>query len=251
MSKTILVVRDDDLFIGTWELSKNFKVEHRSLKKLVIKYKEEFEDVGSVAPAMQRTPPNKAGGVVEEFILNEAQATFLTTLLTNNETVRKFKAYLSKEFFRQRKMLYKLLASIATQKENSEWLEKRSAGKLERRAETDVIQAFVQYAKNQGSQNAEKYYMAISKMENTALFIDYLQQKFDNLREVVNGFALESLMMADRIAAKAIKEGMLAMLHYKEIYQLAKERVETFASVLGKSPIQMVLAKKMIGTDTK
>lgn len=241
MNKSILTIKDGDLFIGSWDLSRNFAIEHRALKKLVVKYKSEFEDVGSIAPAMQRINPKKRGGVVEEFLLNEPQATYLTTLLTNNETVRKFKAFLTKEFFRQRKLLYKLIYSAEVQRQNAEWIQKRSEGKLERKLETDTIKAFVQYAKHQGSQNAERYYANITKMENNALFMDYLEQKFPNLREVVNGFALDSLKMADRIVGKALKDGMEAQLPYKEIYLLAKERVETFATVLGKTPIQMIL----------
>ena len=244
MAKTILIIKGDDLFIGTWELSKNFQIEHRAIKKLVRKYSSEFDDVGSIAPAMQRIKPEKAGGVIEEYLLNEPQATYLSTLLTNNDVVRKFKCHLTKEFFRQRKLLYKLLSSITTKKQNEEWLEKRASGKIERKLETDTIQAFIQYAINQGSKNAERYYMSISKMENSALFIDYLQQKFPNLREIVNGFALDSLKMADHIVGKALKEGMAAMIPYKEIYQLARERVETFAGVIGKTPLQQLLCKE-------
>ena len=39
----------------------------------------------------------------------------------------------------------------------------------------------------------------------------------------------------ETVIEKAIKEGMDAGLHYKEIYQLAKERVIAFANIIGKS----------------
>lgn len=234
----ILIVMNDDLFIGTWTLSKGFKVEHRALKKLIVKYKSEFEEIGVITSAMQKPTTEKGGRPVEEFLLNEVQATYLATLLTNNVNVRKFKLYFSKEFFRQRKILQK----IATQRENADWLAKRAAGKLERRIETDAIKEFVEYATKQGSKDAGKYFMVISKMENQSLFaLDFLGQKYKNLRDMVNSYGLDILLMADRIVALALKDGMQLEMFYKEIFLMAKDRVETFAMSIGKTPLRMCL----------
>ena len=141
------------------------------------------------------------------------------------------------------------------QKQNIEWYEKRASGKVERRLETDTIQKFIEYAKDQGSQSAEKYYMVLTKMENNTLFnLALVEQKIPNLREIVEGFALDSLKMADYMVGKALKEGMSKNMNYKDIYQLAKGKVELFAGALGKVPLQMILkdgAQKMIRTDAK
>ena len=132
------------------------------------------------------------------------------------------------------------------QQKNAEWLEKRAQGKLERRLETDIIQKFAIYATNQGSENAQKYYIVISKMENTALFaLNFLEQKFENIREVVNTRSLDALMMADRIVARALEEGMEKMMNYKDIYKLAKERVEIFGNSIGKTPLELALNNDM------
>lgn len=240
----VIFLKDDDLVAGTWKLSQGFEVEHRALKRLILKYKSDFEELGVVTTPLQQPASKKGGRKVEEYFLNEPQCVYLTTLLTNNPIVRKFKLFLTKEFFRQRKLLAKLLV----QKQNAEWLEKRASGKIERRIETDTIQKFVEYAKAQGSQNAEKYYMVISKMENQTLFhLDFVQQKFPNLRDVVDGFALDSLKMADHAVSRAINEGMTENLPYKDIYKLAKQRVETFASVIGKMPIHIGLDNLKFG----
>lgn len=195
-------------------------------------------------------PPSKKGGrQVEEFLLNEEQATYLALLMKNSPKVVKFKMRLNKEFFR----LTKILAKILAQKQNAEWLEKRASGKIERKLETETIKKFVEYAKSQGSQSASKYYMAITKMENSSLFhLDMLEQKFPNLRDVLHGFQLSSLEMADHIVARALDEGMDKLMPYKEIYLLSKERVEQFVSIVGKTPIQVALnPQKMIRTDIK
>ena len=238
---------DRDLYIGTWKLSKLFKAEHRVLKNLVYKYRKDFEEVGEIS--LKKRPTSaflkgeslakikpKIGRPVIEFLLNEPQATYLIILLRNQDIVRKFKKHITIAFFKQRKLIAKLL----TQKQNVEWLQKRAEGKLERRVETDTIKKLVEYAKALGSKSADTYYMNISKMENHALFhLDYITQKYPNIRDVAEGFQLDSLKMADRIVAKAIKEGLEKKLHYKDIYKLAKNNVLQFAKVLGKTPLQI------------
>lgn len=241
METSLVKISGNELHVGTWNLSKGFGIEHRILKRFITKYEEDFKEFGfSITTQWQRRSEGH-GGQVEEYVLTEQQAVYLTTLFTNNEKVRKFKKMLTKEFFKQRDLLNKIIL----QKQNSEWLEKRASGKIERRAETDTIKEFVEYAKSQGSKNAEKYYMIISKMENQSLFaLDFMGQKFPNLREIVDGFALDALKMADRAVAKALKDGMGKNTFYKEIYQSAKERVEMFAIAIGKTPLRLILQEK-------
>lgn len=44
---------------------------------------------------------------------------------------------------------------------------------------------------------------------------------------------------ADIAVAKALQAGMDQELHYKEIYQLAKKRMEDFAEIVGKTIVPM------------
>ncbi len=98
------------------------------------------------------------------------------------------------------------IQQVATQKANAEWLERRASGKLIRREETDTVKVFVDYAKNQGSTKAETYYMNISKMQNKALFL--IDQRFHNIRDLLDLHQLSTIEAADRIVVKAIKDGM-------------------------------------------
>lgn len=233
MSSVVKVINGEPL-VGSWSLSLGFKVEHRAIKRLIEVYKSEFETIGVITTALQKPASKKGGRPVEEFLLNETQAIFLATLLTNNKEVRKFKLFLSQEFMRQRKVLMML----ATQRHNAEWLSKREQGKIERKIETDTIKIFKEYAISQGSKHANTYYMSISKMQNKALFnLEFLEMRFPNIRDIVNGFGLSALQMSDHIVDQALKEGMSDKLNYKEIYLLAKQRVVNFAESLGKTPL--------------
>lgn len=143
----------------------------------------------------------------------------------------KWQAIFAKAFVK----MEKALAHIENQKANAEWLERRASGKLTRHEETDTVKIFVDYAKNQGSTKAETYYMNISKMQNKALFL--IDQKFHNIRDLLDLHQLSTIEAADRIVVKALQDGMKRGLHYKEIYQIAKNNVETFAMLHGKSSV--------------
>lgn len=52
MQGNIVTVIQDEPRVGTWILSNGFEVEHRSLRKLVTKYKPEFNELGVIASEM-------------------------------------------------------------------------------------------------------------------------------------------------------------------------------------------------------
>ena len=49
-----IYIKDNDLMVGTGMLSKGFGIEHRALKKLIVKYKNEFEEWGLIASPVQK-----------------------------------------------------------------------------------------------------------------------------------------------------------------------------------------------------
>lgn len=115
-----------------------------------------------------------------------------------------------------------------------EWKEARQSGKVIRLTTTDVIQEFVGYAKAQGSENAENYYMQITKMEYRAIFlID--KAVGDGFRDRLNTMQLLNLATAESVAQRALKDGMDEGLHYKAIYQKAKTQIEQLGRLIGKT----------------
>ena len=234
----IVFLEKDDVYTDTYQMSLGFGADHKDIKALVKKYEERFQRIGLSTFETWKVYPSTGGRKIQAYRLNEEQAVFLAMLLANSQRVVDFKELLSKEFFKMRKVLN----SVIVQRQNEEWRESRKNGKVRRKEATDTIKEFVEYATEQGSKNAAKYYMAITKMENSTLFCsELLQMKFPNLRNVVNSFGLDALNFADMGVCKALKDGISEGLHYKEIYKLAKEKVETVASITGKSPMDKVL----------
>jgi phage regulator Rha-like protein len=226
MSALVVAVKGVPL-VSTLDMWEGLNVQHEALLKLVRKYEAEFQSIRTFGFQSQ-----KSGGRPTSFcMLDEEQATFLITLMRNSETVVPFKLKLTREFYRMKKELIRL----SSQDQNAQWLEQRKAGKETRILTTDTIKTFVDYATEQGSKNAAKYYANISTMENKALFL--LEQQFKNLRDALNIHQLSTVKSADQIVIKALVDGMAQGLHYKDIYKLAKVRVEGFAEVIGKTLI--------------
>ena len=162
--------------------------------------------------------------------------------MRNSPKVVQFKKQLSKDFMRMREQLM----LISVQQKDEAWVAQRESGKLTHREKTDIIKEFIQYAKDQGGAptGCDRYYSTIATMQNKSMFI--LEQKFKNLRDILNLNQLATITSADGIARKAIKDGMQSNLHYKDIYKLAKKRVETFAELHGQTFIPAAQAKKRL-----
>lgn len=122
----------------------------------------------------------------------------------------------------------------AAYRSRADWLEARASGKVVRLIATDTIQDFVAYATAQGSEHAQKYYMQITKMEYRALFM-VGQAVGEGFRDKLSAMQLINLATAESIAQRALREGMAAEMYYRDIYQLAKQRVEALAAMVGKS----------------
>lgn len=66
---------------------------------------------------------------------------------------------------------FNYMESVLTEKKTTAWLESRQQGKLTRRSETDEIKQFVEYATEQGSGHADKYYIHFSKLADKTVGI--------------------------------------------------------------------------------
>lgn len=232
----LIILENNQPVTTTLIVAEGMEVKHNAILKLVRKYEDEFQDIKTFRFRIQ-----KSGGRPTTFCyLDEEQTAFLITLMRNSDIVVTFKRKLTKEFFK----LKKQLSEILLRQKNEAWLEKREQGKLSRREETDIIKEFVEYATKQGSSKAQFYYSNISKMENKALF--FLEQKFKNVRDFLSGQQLQIVAVADIAIAQALRTGMDAGLHYKEIYELAKQRMEKMAEIIPKTLVPMTDSSKLI-----
>lgn len=122
---------------------------------------------------------------------------------------------------------------LLNQKESIEWKQARLQSKDARKSVTDTIKDFVEYATNQGSKSASMYYSNITKMEYKALELIAKNEKVSpKFRDTLDSIQLCFLSACEQVAKIAIKKGMEDGLHYKDIYQDAKLKVNNYADTV-------------------
>lgn len=117
------------------------------------------------------------------------------------------------------------MESALLQRYNLEWQQSRTESKTVRRSVADTIHDFIQYAINQGSSNAQRYYVNLSRMTRKAI-------GDEETRDMLDLKHLSFLATAEYMIQQIIEEGMTAGLHYKDIYQIVKNRVIVFSKTL-------------------
>jgi Rha family phage regulatory protein len=228
----LVVIKNDVPVVSTFDLFARMGYkEHRNLKETIDNHISSFEEFGVMRFETVKPLGKKGGRPTKVYLLNEEQFTFLAMMMKNTKEVVALKVKVAKEFIRMRQTI----ANLINQRQDPDWQNVRADGKAVYIQKTDVIKQFVEYATKQGSKSASMYYTNLAKMENNALF--FIEAKYKNLREIMTIKQLMQVATADDVIEKALTEGMNDNMHYKDIYKLAKERVVSFANIIGKSHV--------------
>jgi len=185
--------------------------EHRAVNQLIRTYEKELSELGKVRISNVETKMNLVGRKNTYYELNEPQASFLMTLLKNNKVVVAFKLELVKEFYRMRQFIL--------QQSTEQWKEARNRCKLTRNIETDVLRSFIEYAKIQGSEKADMYYIHFSNIVNNAVSL-----KPDE-RDTADYRILSTIEILEDLILHTLNEQMILNIHYKDIYKSCKYKV--------------------------
>lgn len=213
MQELVRVIKND-IFTDSLVVAQGTGIAHRKIKEAIRKYQSKIERFGLFTSCQAES----TGGRPEEYYaLNEQQATFLITLLKNTDRVVDFKAELVRQFYQMRQYIQ--------EHQSSHWQQTRLESKSNRRMETDEIKQLVEYAREQGSKNAERYYCNLSKLADKAAGIQ------TGSRDMATVNQLNNIVLIERIIANVVREGMQQGLYYKDIYKACKARIEAFREV--------------------
>lgn len=222
-------IYDDIPRVGSYSLAEALERDHDHIRKLVERYRVEFEDFSDLKIRKLRSTGGRAAN---EYMLDEDQFMFLGTLLRNNAKVVKFKLAIISSFKKCRKELEAVQRYKTTE---PRYQITRDAGKLVRKSTTDSMKKFVEYAKTQGSNSPDHYYSNITKMMNTTLFV--WEGKFKNIRDTLSVQQLMTVSTAEQIINRALLDGMSRKKYYKDIYQDVKSKVILFVELHGASDV--------------
>ena len=109
---------------------------------------------------------------------------------------------------------------ILEEQEKQRWFATRKETKEVRKQETDMIKTLVEYAREQGSEHPEKYYISYTNLANKTLGIK------SNERDKLNQSDLLKLKSFETLITIKIEQGIKEGLHYKEIYKKVKNFME-------------------------
>ena len=110
---------------------------------------------------------------------------------------------------------------IASEKDNK-WLGIRNESKQARRYETDQIKLFIEYAKEQGSKHADRYYLIFTKLINSKVGLQGDQ------RDDISQETLLELKSLETLVKMRIRKLMGKKVPYKEVYREVRKMVEEF-----------------------
>ncbi|MDP1596902.1 MAG: Rha family transcriptional regulator [Methylotenera sp.] len=150
----------------------------------------------------------------------------LVAMRFNSQPAREWQRKFNTAFYQLEKQL--LLAK--NHKHDEQWVLQRTQTKLLRKAETDVIEQFVDYATEQGSRNANNYYSLITTATYKALGL--IQYKQLNLRNTLNALQLSWLVTLESLVQASLRKYMSLNVHYKEIYKLVANDIREYAAPL-------------------
>ena len=139
------------------------------------------------------------------------------SMIENNEKGRKARRYFIKRDEDLRRLELEKL-----RKSNQNWELVREHNKSNRKNETDTIQDFVNYAKLQGSKNAEKYYMIFTKLINSQVEIS------SGKRDLVTIETLSTISQLENLVKHTIREEIEKSTKYKEVYKICKTKCAEF-----------------------
>lgn len=192
--------------------------EHRSVIRLVQKHQSRFERWGAVR-FMDLKSTNPLGGrPTTVAILNERQATFLITLLRNNDIVLNFKEQLVDQFYKMREILLN--------QQSEQWREMRGATKEGCKELNAVIHELWLFAKANGcTASEEKFFMNFYKLMNKIVGVN---PKSRDKLPLWKLFDIERL----QYIAKTVIKGLLAKGEdYHLPYKKCKDAFESYARI--------------------
>lgn len=212
MNELVTLMRNDAV-VSSLQIANDFGKRHDRVMQTI---DEQYGHLhGFVDMFRKATVPDSYGRKQKIYYMNRDGFSLLVMGFTGKKALDWKMKYIS---------AFNAMEKVIRERLTIEWQHTRAAGKLTRRAETDVIQQLAEYAKCQGSKNSQMLYMVYSRLANKAVGV--------TSRETASIRELNRLEEVEEMILKIIRRDMANGLHYKEIYQNCKRQLELWQEVL-------------------
>ena len=197
----------DEAVCDSLQIAKNFGREHRNVLQSIDNLIAKNSAVETMFKASYYKTDN--GKMYRKFYMNRDGFSLLVKGFTGKDALA-WKLQYIKAFNQMEKLIQ--------EKNTAAYQIADQAEKATRRAETDVIKEFVEYARAQGSTHADHYYTNYTRLAYKAAGITD--------KATAAGIQLDDLSLVEHLIAHTLRTGMTAGRNYKEIYQDCKDRLK-------------------------
>lgn len=227
----LVLLKNRNVLTTTLIIARELKRSHFSITKVIKENENSFKRFGLFQLEVEKVNnKNKIGRPENFYYLNEDQFIFLITLLrakkNENDKVLEFKIKITKAFSQMKN----IITELKLNHNDGEWQKIREESKRIRLEETNEIKKLVEYAKKNGSSNAEKYYTHYSKLIWKYLFD--IQIDYKNKIDILDSTQLHTVMQGEYIIKNCITEGIKNNIDYHEIYNNAKDKIKLLSNLI-------------------
>jgi Rha family phage regulatory protein len=189
MKKDLVEIKGKIVVTDSLTVAESFEKQHKNVvQKIESIIKDDEEDRLTFKPIFYH---DSYGREQQKYIMDRRSFSILCMSFTGKKALK-----WKNRFYDAFEAMEKALLQQMAQNNDADWIAHRKHSKTIRRDTTDTIQKFIEYAIRQGSTNADNYYMSITRMENSAMFL--LERKFKNLRDILNIGQLSLLSTAEK-----------------------------------------------------
>ena len=230
----LIEVKKGELLVDSQLVARKFGMVHSELAKRIVNTLKDYPDIQSanecsehslISEKYTKETRHYRGTDFEVYMMNREFFSLVAMRLTSKKA-RQWQRKFNAAFY----AMERRLLTVETNAVDVEWNSSRLIGKTARLEETEAIKDFVEYATKQGSTKARYYYKHVTDASYKALGI--MSSKYPKLRDELNIYELSELMLAERLAARKLREYMKLGRNYKDIYQSVKDDLMTFANAL-------------------
>jgi len=223
----LVEIEKDDVFCDSSMVARKFQQKHKEVVKRIKKLREDIGGLRGVSksPKVISMQREYRGAKYTAYLMNKAFFSLLAMRFKGAKALE-WQIKFNDAFYE----MERTILQAGLNKEDQGFLQLRQQGKIARRAETDVIKEFVEYATGQGSTSAQYYYKHITNATYKALGL--MVQRKPKVRDSLKGYEVAELMLVERMAVNALKKYMGLGRNYKDIYESVKEDLITYGGTI-------------------
>ncbi len=212
-SGLVYISQNNEIVCDSLQVAKKFRKRHNNVMRDIrgLLKNEQTKQMFNLSSYTEK----QNGQVYQMYIMNRDGFSLLAMGFTGEKALEWKLKYIQ---------AFNNMEKLLLQQQPLYWQKTRQVAKGNRLLETDIIKEFVAYAKQQGSQHADRYYYHLTSLANKAAGITEGRDKAGIQQ-------LNSLILIEHIIKEVIRQGMAEGKYYKDIYADGKERIRQFREI--------------------